>query len=179
MKILVTLLTLHMAALHGPHLIYNFDHNSNIAEWKIVNDVVMGGRSQSTISLNAEGRAIFAGNVSLENNGGFASVRYNPPMPIDSKAMENLVVKLKGDGNTYQVRIKASADQEFSYGYELQTSAKFTSYEIPLAEMSPTFRGQKLTLPNYKSETITEIAFLISNKKAQSFALQIDKIYLH
>ena len=46
-----------------------------IDNWGIVNDGVMGGISQSNIYLNEENNIIFAGNVSLENNGGFASIR--------------------------------------------------------------------------------------------------------
>jgi hypothetical protein len=44
--------------------------------------------------------------------------------------------------------------------------------------MYPSFRGRKLTMNNFSSESIQELAFLIGNKKAQNFTLEIDKIYL-
>ena len=50
-------------------------NNIGIDKWGIVNDGVMGGISQSNIYLNEANNIIFAGNVSLENNGGFASIR--------------------------------------------------------------------------------------------------------
>ena len=44
--------------------------------------------------------------------------------------------------------------------------------------MYPAFRGRKLQMNNFSSESIQELAFLIGNKKAQNFKLEIDKIYL-
>lgn len=44
--------------------------------------------------------------------------------------------------------------------------------------MYPTFRGRKLDSPNYSADGIEEIAFLIGNKRAESFKLEIDAISL-
>ena len=51
--------------------IFDFNKEANIEGWRIVNDVVMGGRSSSNFKLNTEGHGCFSGAVSLENNGGF------------------------------------------------------------------------------------------------------------
>ena len=56
--------------------IFDFNSKSNINSWQIVNDVVMGGKSSSTITINKEGHGQFSGTVSTENNGGFSSVRH-------------------------------------------------------------------------------------------------------
>ena len=56
--------------------IYDFNKDSNLKKWNVVDDVVMGGRSSSTVSLNADGFGVFSGDVSLANNGGFSSVRH-------------------------------------------------------------------------------------------------------
>ena len=56
--------------------IFDFNNTSNINSWQIVNDVVMGGKSSSTITINKEGHGQFSGTVSTENNGGFSSVRH-------------------------------------------------------------------------------------------------------
>lgn len=179
MKLLILTILLSMTSVHGPHLIYNFNVDSDVSEWKIVNDGVMGGLSQSKIKLSEEGRAVFSGEVSLENNGGFASVRYTPEVAIDAKGMKSLVVKVKGDGKKYQVRLKADAGQDHSHVYEIKTTKELKSYEIPLKKMYPTFRGRKLDMPNFEAETIAEIAFLIGNKKAESFTLELDKMYVY
>ena len=57
-------------------VIFDFNKKSDLQDWIIVNDVVMGGRSSSTFKLNEEGLGTFEGNISLENNGGFSSLRY-------------------------------------------------------------------------------------------------------
>jgi hypothetical protein len=44
--------------------------------------------------------------------------------------------------------------------------------------MYPTFRGMKLRMPNFPGEEVSEIAFLIGNKKEQEFQLTIDYIQL-
>ena len=56
--------------------IVNPEKNIGINNWIIVNDNVMGGISNSSLSLNNENNLVFNGNVSLDNNGGFASVRH-------------------------------------------------------------------------------------------------------
>ncbi|MEL0037316.1 MAG: CIA30 family protein, partial [Gammaproteobacteria bacterium] len=53
------------------------DLNSDVQSWMIVNDTVMGGRSQANLSLVEGEDEVFRfdGLLSLENNGGFASSR--------------------------------------------------------------------------------------------------------
>ena len=55
--------------------VYDFSAESKAGDWFVVDDGVMGGRSQGQVGLSEEGHGIFQGTVSLENNGGFASVR--------------------------------------------------------------------------------------------------------
>ena len=74
MKPLILLLILIMT--NQSMTIFNFNKTSNINNWQVVDDVVMGGLSSGTFSINQQGNGIFKGAVSLENNGGFSSVRY-------------------------------------------------------------------------------------------------------
>ena len=53
------------------------DFRAGAPAWPSIDDVVMGGRSHSEMVIE-DGVAAFRGVVSLENNGGFASVRSNP-----------------------------------------------------------------------------------------------------
>ena len=57
-------------------ILFDFNIKSDISNWKVVDDVVMGGRSNGNFELNKNGYGVFSGNVSLENNGGFSSLRY-------------------------------------------------------------------------------------------------------
>jgi len=55
-------------------IISDFSKESQMRGWEVEDDVVMGGRSQGEFSINQEGYAVFSGDVSLENSGGFSSV---------------------------------------------------------------------------------------------------------
>lgn len=49
--------------------------NGNAADqWQTVNDGVMGGRSEGNFRISGKPSMEFFGTLSLENNGGFASV---------------------------------------------------------------------------------------------------------
>jgi hypothetical protein len=73
--------------------------------WRAVNDVVMGGRSRSSLRFTPSGTAVFSGYVSLDNGGGFASVQ-RAIAPVDMCAFESLRVRVSGDGKRYQVRLR-------------------------------------------------------------------------
>jgi hypothetical protein len=158
-------------------IIFDFNKDSNLKNWKIVDDVVMGGKSSGHFELNDDGHAVFYGNISLENNGGFSSVRYQPKR-IELNKASTIHIRLKGDTKKYQLRIKANASDYYSYVTSFSTSGEWQTIEISLQEMYPTFRGRKLDQPNFSDDHIEEIGILIGNKKEQEFKLMIDKIEL-
>lgn len=158
--------------------IFDFTNNSNIQDWYVVNDGVMGGLSKGSFSLNEEGNAVFRGAISLENNGGFSSVRYRFPEKKVNK-YSKVVLKIKGDGKRYQFRVKSDLHDRYSYIHYFETNKQWQTIAIDLNMMYPTFRGRKLDLPNYPGAVMQEIAFLIGNKKAEEFQLIIDSIELH
>lgn len=158
-------------------ILFDFSKDADLINWTVVDDVVMGGRSDGHFEINSNGNGVFHGEVSLENNGGFSSVRYR----CDRKNIidySTMVIRLKGDGKRYQFRIKSDKYDRHSYIYHFETGTDWETIEIPLLEMSPRFRGRKLDMPNYAGEALEEIAFLISNKIAEPFRLEIDAITL-
>lgn len=158
-----------------PILIFKFNLNCDISNWKIVNDVVMGGKSESKFYLNQDGNGTFEGKVSLDNNGGFCSVKYNFE-PITLNKNKRICIRHKGDGKKYQFRVKTNRGDSHSYVYSFQTSTDWQTTEIPISELHPTFRGRKLDMPNYDGSNLEEIAFLIGNKKEEAFQLLIARI---
>ncbi|WP_246255374.1 CIA30 family protein [Cyclobacterium plantarum] len=166
-----------MVLLMGKLLLFDFSASEDWSGWEIQNDRVMGGVSSSSLQKTEQGHALFAGSVSLENNGGFASLQYHFP----SKNMEGYqtaILTLKGDGKRYQFRIKENLSDRASYIYTFTTSGNWQTLEIPLREMRPVFRGKKLGLPNFSADSIQELRFLIGNKKEEDFRLEIKKIEL-
>ncbi len=161
----------------GSLLLFDFSASSDWSGWEVENDVVMGGKSSSKLTRNEAGHAVFTGDVSLKNNGGFASIQYHfAPRAINGYDMA--CIRLKGDGKEYQFRIKANLRDRASYIYTFKTSGEWQTIEIPLNRMEPSFRGNKLAQPNFDADKIEEIRFLVGNGKAENFRLEIDKIEL-
>ena len=160
-----------------PFVLFDFSKESNIQNWIVVNDGVMGGLSKGDFSIDNEGHALFKGYVSLENNGGFSSVRYN----LETKSVKNfkkIKLRLKGDGKQYQIRVKTRISDYYSYIAYVKTNGEWQTLEILFSEMIPSFRGSKLDLPNYPGEYLEQFAILIGNKKKEDFELYLDKIEL-
>jgi len=159
-------------------MIFDFDASADLSDWKVVDDTVMGGRSDGSFQLSDEGHGLFSGYVTTENNGGFSSVRFQfNKMAV--QGYSKVLIRLKGDGKNYQFRVKPSPSNYYSYIKEFSTSGEWEEIVIPLNEMYPSFRGRKLDLPNFSSDFISEVTFLIGNKKKESFKLLLDTIELH
>ena len=155
--------------------IFDFKKDKKISGWNIVDDNVMGGRSSGQMFLSNDGYGIFKGTVSLENNGGFSSVRYRFK-GINTDNFKKLLIRMKGDGKTYQLRIKSNFYDYHSYAINFKTSKNWYTYEFPLKDLYPVFRGRILDIPNFDSQRIVELGFLIGNKKPEKFELLIDNI---
>lgn len=154
---------------------------SNIAnqEWRIVNDVVMGGKSSGQMQLNADGNAVFLGELSLENNGGFASAKNYEPLNIDGFSAIHL--RVKGDGNRYSFRFRTGEGSEthkWSYQAKFETIPdEWIDVTLPFSDFEATYRGSKpddVPPPDFSS--IHQFGFLISDKQEGKFRLQIEKI---
>ncbi|MFT4568558.1 MAG: NADH dehydrogenase [ubiquinone] 1 alpha subcomplex assembly factor 1 [Saprospiraceae bacterium] len=175
--IYVAILLSSLCYTSSPMTIYDFTEDSDISRWNIVNDVVMGGRSTAVMSIDTDGNGVFRGVVSLDNNGGFCSVRYGMDQ-VDVSSYSKVIISIKGDGKNYQFRVKSHYRERHAYISSFQTTGDWQSLEINLKKMIPTFRGRKLSMANYPKEYLSEIRFLIGNKKPENFKLVIDSIHL-
>ena len=159
------------------NIIFDFNQKSNLKDWVIVDDVVMGGKSTGSFELSPEGYGIFKGSILLDNNGGFSSIRYK----FDRKSIKEftkIVFKIKGDTKKYQFRIKSNSADYYSYITTFSTNGDWQEIQVPLKSMIPSFRGRKLDKSNFSDDGIEEIAFLIGNKNEEKFQLLIDRIEL-
>lgn len=177
MKFGLLLLTLSFFTSTTMDKIYTFSAQSDLTEWRIVNDGVMGGVSTSSISLTQAGHGQFSGQVSLANNGGFASVQLNKTIAI-TEGKKWVVLHLKGDGKRYEFRLKSDTSQKESYVQPFVTSGKWETIKLPITAFNPQFRGRLLNLPSFNFNRIEQFSFFIANKQAQDFTLLIDWIGL-
>ena len=171
------LITLSPYLAIAQDIVYNFDKSSDLNNWIIVNDDVMGGVSKSNVYINDDSHCVFTGFVSTANNGGFCSLRYY----LKRKKVNNnedLKLRVKGDGKPYQLRIKSNRNDYFSYVFSFETSGDWQTISVPLKEMFPSFRGRRLNLQNFSNKYFEEIGILVGNKRNEKFSIIIDKIYL-
>ena len=157
--------------------LYQFKSENSLNDWLLVDDIVMGGSSCGNLKLSEAEIAVFEGDISLENNGGFSMIQHFFPK-IEVKDYSKVLIRLKGDGKSYQFRVKSSSKDYFSYVKPFETNGSWQTIEIHFEEMYPVFRGRKLRKPNFAGLSMEMIAFLIGNKKAESFRLEISSIDL-
>ena len=154
----------------------NPKQNIGMENWSIVNDDVMGGISKSKLSMSDENNLMFTGYLSLENNGGFASTR-NRFKEQTLASVKSFKIKLKGDGNSYKLRIRQN-NRRASYSADFNSSKdKWTEVEISLEDFKPTWRG--FTYSDYPApdiEKISELGIQISDKQEGDFKLEIEYI---
>ena len=85
-------------------VLFDFAGADAAEEWQAVNDGVMGGVSEGTFQITDRKTLAFFGILSLENNGGFASVR-TKPKKLGLEKGDTLVARVKGDGRDYSISL--------------------------------------------------------------------------
>lgn len=132
----------------GEKLLFDFTNPSTEVKniWGAVDDVVMGGVSESNIQL-VEGTALFAGNVSTANSGGFASVRTKNFSPaFNLTGYEGIELRVRGDGKRYKFFLRTDTRWDgVGYSYSFDTVANtWIDVRIPFADLIPVFRAKTL-----------------------------------
>lgn len=165
--------------MHQPHFLITDFSNLAHQKWQITNDSVMGGCSDSGFQINADGHAVFLGKVSLENNGGFASVKNHEPLNLTG--YRTIRINVKGDGNRYSFRLQTGIEgrtDPWDYEYRFETNnGEWETVELPLREFDAVFRGRPVPdAPPLNASLIIRYGFLISDRQEGPFRLEIDKI---
>jgi len=149
--------------------------NMDIEPWRSINDGVMGGLSAGGMSQSDEGLK-FSGNLSLENNGGFSSVRRF--VSDDFSNATGVRIQVRGDGRQYQFRIRQSAGfDDVAWSAVFSSSEKWQQIDIGLDQFTPVFRGRPVPQAGpVVPSGIQQIGFLLADKTAGPFELEIRSI---
>lgn len=166
------------AALANGEVLHDFSRE-DAREFSTVNDTVMGGRSASRIEALEGGVLRFAGELSLENNGGFTSFR-SRTVDYGIGPSDGLAIRVKGDGRTYIFSLDISGVPIPAGGYwqEFETQeGLWEDIRLPYADFIPNSFGRQLGgLPAVTPERIDGMALYLSDKKPGSFSIDIDEI---
>lgn len=156
----------------------DFDAPAEAALWRAVDDVVMGGVSRSVFEQFGPGIARFRGNVSLENFGGFASVR-TPPRDWDTAGAKAFLLRVRGDGRTYKFTLRTGDGFDgIQYQQRFTTIAgEWADARLPVDEFVATFRGRKVPFAaRLDPAKVRALGLMISDKQAGPFELLVDRI---
>ena len=146
-----------------------------VEPWRSIDDGVMGGLSAGGMQPS-DGGLKFTGKLSLENNGGFSSVRRL--VKRDLSAASGVRIEVRGDGRDYQFRIRQSSSFDgVAWRAVFASSDEWQVIEMPLDQFIPVFRGRTVLQagPVVPAE-IQQIGFLVADKKAGGFELEIRRI---
>ena len=162
----------------GPAVLVDLGDPAAVGAWTTVNDPVMGGRSTSTVTFG-EGGLVFSGDISLANNGGFASARgpVDPEIGRRATGATSLLVRALGDGKTYVLR--AETGQPWSYTQRFSTDPGVRrTYDLPVDGFQSVgrFLDPVPGVPALDPSTISRVAFYILDKQEGPFQLIVGGI---
>lgn len=156
-------------------ILADFSYPVEAARWRSTDDVVMGGRSSSGMRAG-DGIGMFAGELSLERGGGFASVRRHD-QPVDLSASDAIELRVRGDGKRYKLNLRTSGDLDgVVYQAAFDTGAgTWQTVRLTLASFAPRFRGRPV--PGTLDPThVSSLGLLISDGQAGPFRLEVASI---
>ena len=161
-------------------LLTDFTSNSGDLGWYVVNDNVMGGRSEGGFQ-EEQGTLYFAGDTNT-NGGGFSSIRTSP-LQVDLSNYAGIRLRVKGDGRRYTWRLTTTArwrGRQVSYWADFKTQdGTWTTVDIPFYRFIPRFRGYQLDGPALDSGQITGMGLMIYDNQDGPFELQMTGVYAY
>lgn len=161
-----------------PQTLFEFTGADAAKDWQTVNDGVMGGVSEGKFNITDKKTLEFFGTLSLENNGGFASVRTKAKKLGLGKG-DTLVAKVRGDAREYSLNLYLNKPQiAFSYRATLQTKKdEWIEVKVPLDKFVATSFGRVVKDAGpVDPEEINGLGFLLGDKKAGPFKMEVEWI---
>jgi hypothetical protein len=158
--------------------LFDFQAAESTADWSAIDDAVMGGISASRLRHDPAGHAVFEGAVSLDNNGGFASVRSRPG-ELGPPGVVSYVLEVRGDGKRYKLNLRTDdAFDGVNYQAAFQTPCdQWTTVRLPISGFRATFRGRVVaTAPPLDPARVRQVGLMIADRQVGTFALEVRSI---
>lgn len=172
--LLVTVLS-SLVANAEDRFLFRFDGPAAADPWQTVNDGVMGGRSVGRFRINADKKMEFFGTLSLENNGGFASVRARD-RDLELDKDDVIVVRVRGDGREYNVDLYSKSNR-YSYRKSFKTTKdEWIEVRLPVKQFVANWRGRRFPDRKLDPGEVTGLGFLLGDKMPGPFELEVDWI---
>ena len=156
--------------------IADFKSDASSLKWRTVNDSVMGGISKGGSYITEASHLYFKGTISLENNGGFSSIR-TMGSKHDLSEYKGIQIRFKGDGRMYYLTARANGKRMLAYWSPVQTKKdEWVTLKVPFESFYGTSFGRKIPGTKLDVENITSFGFMLYDKKAGDFSLEVSDI---
>lgn len=153
----------------------DFSEPAAAKQWISVNDDVMGGVSTGGFRITDDKTLQFSGTISLENRGGFASIR-TQPAELGIDGFDTIAVRVKGDGRTYQLDLRAAKTfGAASYRAFLQTqNDTWQEIRVPVKDFEYSAFGKRIVgVPRLTAAQVQSVGFTLADKQAGPFRLEV------
>lgn len=147
--------------------------------WRTVVDGVMGGRSTANIAMAEPGVMAFTGNLSLENNGGFSSIRTAVTGTGFADA-DGIEINCLGDGRTYTLNVSCSNVRLMAGSYQQSfetTAGEWTTVRLSFDDFVLYNFGREVRdAPELARNLIESVGVTLSDKNEGDFEIRIRSI---
>jgi len=159
-------------------LLADFPASMQNLTWRVVNDDVMGGRSEGGFRLE-ERSLLFTGRTNTDG-GGFSSIR-SATRAFDLEAYDGIRLRVRGDGRTYTFRLTTSDTRngrhQPSYWAEFGTRGDgWEVIDVSFRRFRPRWRGRWLDGPELNPGAVDGLGLMIYDKRDGPFRLEVDWI---
>ena len=156
----------------------DFPESTQSLAWRVVNDSVMGGRSEGELRLE-DHSLVFTGRTNTDG-GGFSSIR-SQTRRFDLGAFEGTRLRVRGDGRRYTFRLTTWSTRDErrrpSYWADFETGANgWEVIEVPFNRFRPRWRGRWLEGPELDTRAIDGLGLMIYDERDGPFRLEVDWI---
>lgn len=155
----------------------DFTSSSSDLGWYVVNDNVMGGRSDGGFELE-QAELSFTGCTNT-NGGGFSSLR-TKTIQLDLSNHDGIRLHVRGDGRRYTWRLTTAArwrNRQVSYWANFETrNGAWSTVNIPFSSFIPKYRGYQLDGPALDPGQITGMGLMIYDNQDGPFELHLASV---
>lgn len=158
----------------APITLFTFDR-ADEADWDVVNDGVMGGRSAGFVAVE-QGTLRFTGTL-VTQGGGFTSVRAR--RMVDLTGQLGIELRVRGSGRQFEVELD---DGVRAYGRTVSrrapfaTSAEWTVVRVPFSALRSTIFGRAVNAPPFDPARIRGLGLYMADGQDGPFRLEVDYV---
>ena len=143
--------------------------------WVIVNDGVMGGRSQGAVTTETN-QMQFTGNI-VTDGGGFSSVRRLLDDGLDES--DRLQIRLRTDERQYEVLLTDIDSQAYRVTYYAPRKTEGDGWQVidvSFDDLEARIFGRRVDAPPFQPQNVTSIGIILADGADGEFSLELDWI---